>query len=74
MMIAEYQCPDCGATSDFTPDRCCDNCILKFYFENVNASNFADWVLPENEEVCDECGSVHDQDEDEAMTIKEVTE
>jgi hypothetical protein len=49
MMIAEYQCPDCGATSDFTPDRCCDNCILKFYFENVNASNFADWILPENE-------------------------
>jgi hypothetical protein len=72
MMITDYQCPDCGATSDLSPADCCDNCILKFYFENVNASNFAEWREPED--ICDECGVAHDHDENEAMTIKEVSE
>jgi len=49
-LSANYQCPDCGATNISTPDQCCDECILKFYFENVNASNFGDWVLPERPE------------------------
>ena len=50
-----YQCPDCGATSDCTPDRCCDTCILKFYFENVNASNFGDWREPVAQPEPDDC-------------------
>lgn len=46
-LIADgYQCEDCGATGDFRTVDCCDNCLLKFYFDNQHASSFADWREP----------------------------
>lgn len=44
--MENYNCPDCGADYTFKPKDCCDNCILKFYFENPNASHFGDWTEP----------------------------
>jgi hypothetical protein len=40
MSISEYQCPECGAVSSFRAVDCCDDCILKFFFEDVNAPAF----------------------------------
>ena len=45
--MENYNCPDCGADNTFLPKDCCDTCILKFYFENPNASHFGDWREPE---------------------------
>lgn len=45
-LTADYQCPDCGATILSKPVECCDTCILKFYFDNPNASSLADWHEP----------------------------
>lgn len=40
MDINDYQCPDCGAVHTFEVTGMCDECILKFYFEDVNAPRF----------------------------------
>lgn len=41
-----WSCPDCGADNSFTADGLCDTCLLVFYFDNPNASTFADWIDP----------------------------
>ena len=51
-LTQKYQCPDCGATTDSKPVECCDTCILKFYFDNPNASSLANWLSPESSGVC----------------------
>jgi hypothetical protein len=45
-LTQNYQCPDCGATALSKTVECCDTCILKFYFDNPNSSNLADWHAP----------------------------
>ena len=47
-LTKDYVCPDCGSTADTPVFHLCDGCILKFYFDNPNASNFMDWSA-ENE-------------------------
>jgi hypothetical protein len=38
-----YVCPECEATAESTPVECCDYCILKFYYDNKNASHLQEW-------------------------------
>lgn len=38
MDIENYQCESCGATNSSKPYECCDDCILKFFFGDVNAN------------------------------------
>ena len=48
-LIADgYVCEDCGSTSQSRTTDCCDTCLLKFYFDNPNASSFADWREPDH--------------------------
>lgn len=49
-----YECEDCGATHESVTTDTCDNCVLKFYFDNPNASSFADWREPEKSGLGDE--------------------
>jgi len=46
LSIDGYACEDCGATADRPAIDLCDTCLLKFYFDNANASSFADWHEP----------------------------
>lgn len=41
-LMDNYSCPDCGSNSISLPIDCCDTCILKFYFDNPNASSYGD--------------------------------
>jgi hypothetical protein len=45
--IDDYACEDCGAMADRPAKDLCDTCLLKFYFDNPNASSFADWIEPD---------------------------
>jgi hypothetical protein len=40
MDIDEYTCPECGATETSTTADCCDECVLKFFYEDVNGPTF----------------------------------
>jgi len=42
-----YACEDCGAMNYRPAFDLCDTCLLKFYFDNPNASSFADWREPD---------------------------
>jgi len=39
LSIDGYACEDCGATADRPAIDLCDTCLLKFYFDNANASS-----------------------------------
>jgi hypothetical protein len=41
-LTQHYTCPDCGATAQDSPVDCCDTCILKFYFDDPNASVYGE--------------------------------
>jgi hypothetical protein len=38
MLTEHYQCPDCGATIHSHIFDLCDTCVMKFYYDNPNAS------------------------------------
>jgi hypothetical protein len=42
--MEHYECPDCGARSTSVTNECCDTCVLKFYFQNINASTLDEFV------------------------------
>jgi hypothetical protein len=46
LWATEWVCPACGCNATDATVRNCDECLLKFYFDNENASNFADWHEP----------------------------
>lgn len=35
--ITGFTCPDCGASGEPKAKDCCDECVLKFYTEDINA-------------------------------------
>jgi len=37
-LTENYQCPDCGATINSRTFDLCDTCVMKFYYDNPNAS------------------------------------
>jgi hypothetical protein len=41
-LTKNYVCEDCGANANDRPIDCCDTCILKFYFDNPNASSWGE--------------------------------
>lgn len=41
-LMKDYECPDCGQSGEPKAFDCCDTCILKFYFDNPNASKFGE--------------------------------
>ena len=43
LLMNEWQCPDCGADAYSKTYETCDNCVLKFFFDNENASSFMDY-------------------------------
>lgn len=47
LWATEWVCPACGCNASDATVRNCDECLLKFYFDNENASNFADWREPD---------------------------
>ncbi|CAB4129714.1 hypothetical protein UFOVP115_96 [uncultured Caudovirales phage] len=49
-----YECEDCGATAESRTTDCCDTCLLKFYFDNENASDFGDYREPDKSGMTDE--------------------
>jgi hypothetical protein len=43
LLISGWSCPDCGADAYSKTYETCDNCVLKFFFDNENASSFMDY-------------------------------
>lgn len=52
-VMNEYNCEECGADSDSLPRDCCDQCIVKFYLEDMNAPAY------EHPGNCNLCASVN---------------
>ena len=57
MWAMEWSCPACGCQANDATIRNCDECLLKFYFDNPNASSFADWREPNKSAMTDESWS-----------------
>jgi len=53
-LTENYVCEDCGATAESRTTDTCDNCVLKFYFDNPSASDFGDWREPDKSGMTDE--------------------
>ena len=57
LIANDYQCDDCGATAYSRATDCCDRCILKFYLDDENAPDLADYGRPDNTiDPCEICG------------------
>jgi len=54
LWATEWVCPACGCNASDATIRNCDECLLKFYFDNENASNFGEWQEPNKSGMNDE--------------------